>query len=154
MITNENETQLGGSCLFCGVQHGEKHLKDCNMLSQEEVTSICYPSVNSIMNEYLESIIPEDIAPKEKLNKPDWSVFPFTEALEVLKVFEYGAEKYHAPFTYRRGTGVPEHDLWSASLRHLIELQNGNQLDPESNCLHWAHIAANALMAIATLQRK
>jgi hypothetical protein len=43
MITNEEETQLGGSCLFCGVQHGEKHKGNCNMLTPEEVGKICLP---------------------------------------------------------------------------------------------------------------
>jgi hypothetical protein len=57
MITNEEETQLGGSCLFCGVQHGEKHKGNCNMLTDEEVGKICLPSKGYHMHEYLDSLM-------------------------------------------------------------------------------------------------
>jgi len=42
-MKEQEEIQLGGSCLFCGVQHGEKHKFNCNMLTEEEVTTICQP---------------------------------------------------------------------------------------------------------------
>lgn len=95
-------------------------------------------------------------APKDKTNKPSWWLFPYEEAEEVRKVFEHGATKYHAPFTYRQGTGVPLNDLWDATKRHLLELHaNGHyHYDTESQCLTWAHIAANALMAIAAINLK
>jgi hypothetical protein len=85
--------------------------------------------------------------PKETTGKPNWAVFPFAEAESVVKVFEHGANKYGAPFTYRKG--IPPAELWSAIMRHLIEIQNGNDIDAESGCLHMAHIAANALMMIS-----
>jgi hypothetical protein len=85
--------------------------------------------------------------PKEKEGKPDWSIFPFDEAQHVLYVFEYGAKKYGAPFTYRKL--VPRDYLLAATIRHLIEIQNGCDLDRESCLLHWAHVAANALMALS-----
>jgi len=88
-----------------------------------------------------------DRGPKENTGKPDWAVFPFAEAESVVKVFEYGANKYGAPFTYRKG--IPTSELWSAIMRHLIEIQNGNDIDSESGCLHMAHIAANALMSLS-----
>lgn len=84
--------------------------------------------------------------PKESAGKPDWSVFPFKESEEVVKVFEYGSKKYGAPFTYRRG--IPPSELWSAIMRHMIAIQNGEQIDPESGCKHIAHVAANALMSL------
>lgn len=86
--------------------------------------------------------------PKETNGKPNWAVFPFSEAEAVVKVFENGANKYGAPFTYRKG--IPQDELWSAIMRHLIEIQNGNDTDTESGCLHLAHIAANALMALSS----
>lgn len=85
--------------------------------------------------------------PKEKEDKPDWSIFPFDEAEHVLRVFEYGAKKYGKPFTYRQL--VPPDDLLAATIRHLICIQNGFSCDRESDLLHWAHIAANALMALS-----
>ena len=97
---------------------------------------------------------PKKTAPKEKSNKPDWAIFPFSEAEEVLKAFTFGAKKYGAPFTYRIGTGVPEDDLLSAVIRHLTAIQNGEDIAPDSQCLHWSHVACNALMAITTYQIK
>ncbi len=85
--------------------------------------------------------------PKEKEDKPDWSIFPFDEAEHVLRVFEYGAKKYCKPFTYRQL--VPPDELLAAAIRHLICIQNGFSCDRESGLLHWAHIAANALMALS-----
>ena len=97
------------------------------------------------------SLNQEDLAPKETHLKEDWTVFPFEEADFVRKVFEYGAKKYGAPFTYRRGKGVHENDLWAAVFRHMLKIRAGEDIDPESLCYHWGHIAANALMAISTL---
>lgn len=85
--------------------------------------------------------------PKEKEGKPDWSIFPFDEAQYVLEVFEHGAKKYSAPFTYRKL--VSPNDLLSASIRHLVEIQNGRNYDRESGRPHWAHVAANSLMALS-----
>lgn len=85
--------------------------------------------------------------PKETTGKPNWAVFPFAEAESVVKVFEHGANKYGAPFTYRKG--IPPAELWSAIMRHLIAIQNGNDVDAESGCLHMAHIAANAMMSLS-----
>jgi hypothetical protein len=85
--------------------------------------------------------------PKESDGKPNWSVFPFKEASDVLKVFEYGAEKYGAPFTYRKG--IPINELLAAIFRHAIEIQTGFDNDKESGLPHAAHIAANALMILS-----
>lgn len=85
--------------------------------------------------------------PKELTGKPDWSVFPFAEAESVVRVFEYGANKYGAPFTYRKL--VPINELLSALIRHAVEIQSGNMIDTESGCLHAAHVCANALMILS-----
>lgn len=85
--------------------------------------------------------------PKELADKTDWGIFPFAEAEHVCKVFEYGAKKYGAPFTYR--AGIPTIELLSAIFRHAIKLQSGVEVDQESGCLHASHIAANALMILS-----
>jgi len=92
-------------------------------------------------------------APKEKENKPNWSIFPFTELEEVLKVFEFGAKKYGAPFTYRRGKGVDKNDLFAAIFRHLLEIHKENLIAEDSQCYHYAHIIANCLMALSHIEK-
>lgn len=85
--------------------------------------------------------------PKETAGKLDWSVFPFTEAEHVCKVFEGGAVKYKAPFTYRQGIDMSK--LFAACMRHLVAIQRGERVDPESGQLHASHIAANGLMMVS-----
>lgn len=85
--------------------------------------------------------------PKDSAGKTQWSVFPFAEAEFVVRVFQKGAEKYGAPFTYRRG--IPVDELIEAAMRHLIALMSGERVDPESGELHAAHVAANGLMMIS-----
>jgi len=87
-------------------------------------------------------------APKEKEGKDRWHIFPFRECREVLKAFEFGVQKYGKPFTYRQGDGLPQEDMFDATMRHLEQIQAGEHSAADSNCLHWAHIAADALMAI------
>ena len=88
-----------------------------------------------------------DRGPKHTAGKRDWSVFPFKECEEVLKVFEYGADKYGAPFTYRKG--IPTEELFAAIIRHAVQIHIGFDNDKESGLSHAAHIAANALMMLA-----
>lgn len=98
--------------------------------------------------------VPDTFAPKEKENKPDWSIFPFTELEEVLKVFEFGVKKYGKPFTYRQGNGVSKRDLFAATFRHLLEIHKGNLTAKDSHCYHWAHIVANGLMYLSHPEEK
>jgi hypothetical protein len=133
---------------------------------KEELSQAIKDDICGIWDKALQKSVPKETleerenrerkerAPKEKSNKADWSIFPFSEAEEVLKAFAFGVQKYGAPFTYRQGTGVPEGDLFSATVRHLHEIQNGKITAKDSNCLHWAHIACNALMAISTLKKR
>lgn len=85
--------------------------------------------------------------PKEINGKPDWAVFPFQEASAVANVFAYGVKKYGRPFSYR--DGIPPTELLSAIFRHAIKIQEGELLDEESGLPHWAHIAANGIMAMS-----
>jgi hypothetical protein len=85
--------------------------------------------------------------PKEKDGKPDWSIMPFNEMEYALRVFEYGVKKYGGPFTYR--AGIPISELLSAAMRHLIAIQNGEEIDPESGQPHAAHVVTNGLMMIS-----
>lgn len=94
---------------------------------------------------------------KQQKGKRRWDVFPWQECEEVVKVFEYGTQKYGEPFKYRTpeakaGISIAE---WLAAIqRHIFELYKGNSIDNESGCHHLAHIAANALMAIAGIEKE
>lgn len=129
--------QIRKSMETSGISHPEKNIVTGEIVFKETQEKIGYPCALATVER----------GPKETTGKPNWAVFPFSEAEEVVKVFEYGAIKYGAPFTYRKG--IPPAELWSAIMRHLIEIQNGHDIDDESGCLHIAHIAANALMSLS-----
>ena len=83
--------------------------------------------------------------------KPEYSVLPYDAIEEVIQVFEYGADKYHAPLTYREG--IPASKLVSAGIRHFVQwFYRREEEDHESGCHHLAHAAANALMLLSMLR--
>ena len=89
---------------------------------------------------------------KDSEGKTAWQYFPFRECEEVAKTFEYGAKKYNKPFLYRSTEAqdtLDTKDWIAAIMRHIVEIDKGNQYDKETGCLHLAHIAANALMAMS-----
>lgn len=148
LLTTLGHIKLGGACIFCGVISGTPHKDGCQELNRPKPkpeTAAQAGGSGSITT-----------APKDKTGKPDWTIFPFEEAESVLKVFAYGAstEKYRAPFTYRKGKGITQEDSWAATFRHMLRIRAGQDIDMESYCYHWAHIAANALMAISALLKK
>ena len=89
-------------------------------------------------------------ANKELKGKPEYAVLPWDAIEEVVRVFEYGAKKYKAPFTYR--SGVAFSNLASAAFRHLVLwFFFREDHDKESGCLHLAHVAANVMMIISMI---
>ena len=78
------------------------------------------------------------------------------ELQEVVKAFNHGAspKKYKGPFTYRQNQGFPQKDMYDAVMRHMERIQAGELIADDSQCMHWAHIAADALMAIAGILKR
>lgn len=70
-------------------------------------------------------------------------LLPWRELEEIAKVYTAGARKYGAnrwqdlPDGYERYKG--------AMLRHLCELEKGNDVDADTGCLHAAQVAWNAI---------
>jgi len=84
--------------------------------------------------------------------KPSYSVLPYDALEQVIKVFEYGAGKYGRPFTYR--AGIPFSRLFESAMRHLVYWYYWHEdYDPETNCYHLAHAAANCLMLLTYLDK-
>jgi hypothetical protein len=69
----------------------------------------------------------------------------FSEAQDVVaQVFEYGAQKYSRKSFYR----IAFDDWEAAETRHKKARYRGELRDPESNLLHLAHQAANAIVML------
>lgn len=86
-----------------------------------------------------------------KDNKPRMELIPLEVLEEVAKVFTAGAKKYgentwqNLPDGYKRYSG--------ALLRHLTEIEKGNEIDEDTGCLHIAQVVWNA-MAMCHIKMK
>lgn len=78
-----------------------------------------------------------------KDDKVMMELLPWKELEEIAKVYTAGAKKYgpnkwqNLPDGYQRYKG--------AMLRHLTEVEKGNDVDPDTGCLHAAQVAWNAI---------
>jgi hypothetical protein len=87
---------------------------------------------------------------KADAGKPDWTLFPFDGAEEVVRVLELGAEKY-ARDNWR---SVPDaiNRYRKAGLRHRIADALGEANDPETGKSHLAHSVCCDLFVLALLR--
>ena len=79
--------------------------------------------------------------------KRNWTLLPFRELETVVKVFEYGAEKYG-----EEGWRFVSNWRWvyvNAMLRHLFAWRNGEVYDADSKLPHLSHAIANALILLS-----
>lgn len=74
---------------------------------------------------------------KYDASKPRWSLIPNGTMEEVIKVLEYGANKY-SPDNWKK---VPEMEVryYDAAMRHIDSYWQGEYLDEESGQPHLAH---------------
>ena len=75
--------------------------------------------------------------------KLQWSLVDFNSLEPLVRVLEYGKNKYGKD-NWKKGLD-PTQTLESLS-RHLFSLMAGEELDKESNLPHIGHILANAMM--------
>jgi len=78
-------------------------------------------------------------------NKPAMDLLPAFPLIEVAKVLEFGAKKY-GRFNWMKGMKWSR--LTSATLRHIMKWNNGEDVDEESNIHHLAHAACNILFLL------
>lgn len=68
--------------------------------------------------------------------KMDWTLLPFKQLEEVVKVLMMGAIKYEVDnWKFVK----PKERYDKAALRHRMSYQMGEKKDPESGCSHLAH---------------
>lgn len=86
---------------------------------------------------------PKDIAAR---NKCPVHLVPPVMIREVAYVLANGAAKY-GKWNWRTDP-VQLTNYEAAASRHLLAIRDGEDIDPESGLLHWAHVAATAAIAI------
>jgi hypothetical protein len=80
---------------------------------------------------------------KHDQDKPRMELLPLTAVQEVAKVMTFGAEKYAAHGW--KSLENAEERYTGALLRHLVKIQEGELIDPDSGLPHIAHVTCNSL---------
>lgn len=74
--------------------------------------------------------------------KPKWSLVHYGSLVPMIKVLEFGAEKY-TPDNWKKGLDLKE--ILESMQRHLAALMDGEEIDSESGIEHMGHIQCNAM---------
>jgi len=77
--------------------------------------------------------------------KADFSLIPLSTLEDEARVWEYGTKKYNA---WNWAKGMPWSVPYACAMRHLSAWQRGEEIDPESNLPHLAHVMCNIRMLI------
>lgn len=88
--------------------------------------------------------VEKELGRKENKGKIRPNLLPITELKEVIKVFEYGVEKYS--INNWKYVKDPINEYSNALSRHLLDYLEGEKKASDSNLPHLAHICANALI--------
>ena len=83
-------------------------------------------------------------AVKHDDGKADWSLVPFESLEGMVKVLEFGAQKY-AGWNWTTNGGFSYTRVLRSCLRHLFAWARGEDLDPESGLSHIHHAMCNLL---------
>lgn len=86
----------------------------------------------------------KEIGYKETKGKIRPNLLPITELKDVIRVFEYGVEKYSKDNWKHVKEPIEEYS--NALSRHLLDYLEGEKKASDSNLPHLAHICANALI--------
>lgn len=74
--------------------------------------------------------------------KLKWSLVDFDALEDMVKVLEFGAQKYSAN-NWKKGLNTDE--IAESMMRHLFAYLQGEDIDPESGLPHTGHIMCNAM---------
>lgn len=83
--------------------------------------------------------------------KRKYSLIDFKALEGMVEVLEAGARKY-SPDNWKKG--LPTNEIFESMMRHLVELQAGNELDEETGLHHTGHVLCNAMILAYMYQSK
>lgn len=81
-------------------------------------------------------------AERKNNGKLQWTQIDFESMEDMVRVLEFGAEKYDRD-NWKKG--FPVRQLCDSLLRHMTAFLNGEDIDPESGLTHIGHIQCNAM---------
>lgn len=80
---------------------------------------------------------------KYDTQKARWDLLPLPEIADIVDVYTAGAVKYSPNSWQHLEDGYNRYK--AALFRHLLEYENGNEIDEETGCKHLAQVAWNAI---------
>ena len=83
--------------------------------------------------------------------KPRWSLVPQSALIPMVKVLEFGADKYGVG-NWSKGLSIRE--TCESLKRHLDAFMEGEDTDPESGISHIGHIQCNALFISYMMKKR
>lgn len=94
--------------------------------------------------DYVDNVLKENKKDFEKADdgKLKWSLLPYNELEQVVKVLTEGAKKY-SPDNWKKCDDVARYK--DALLRHITAYMKGDKVDKEFGCSHLAHAMCNCL---------
>ncbi len=90
-------------------------------------------------------------AERYNTDKLKWSLVDFKSLEDMVKVLEFGAEKYSAD-NWKKG--LPTKEICESLLRHTFAFMNGEDVDSDSKQSHIGHIMCNAMFLSHMLREK
>lgn len=103
---------------------------------------------NTVYEKITKNLQPLPQAVKHDVGKTDWCILPVGASEEIIKVFQFGAEKYSRG-NFLDGDGLAYTRVLNSALRHIYSFMRGENIDPESNLSHLAHAGCNIYMLLA-----
>lgn len=83
-----------------------------------------------------------DKAIRHNEGKPRWSLVDFESLEPLVRVLEFGENKYGA-FNWKKG--LDKKEILESAMRHLIKLMSDIPLDEETKLKHEGHIMSNMM---------
>ncbi len=108
---------------------------------REDCTDCHYCKVS---NGNIESISTKP-AFKDDAAKPDMTLITYDMVAPAAKILKFGEKKY-GRLNYRNPNPGFEGRLIAATLRHLLQHNSGEELDPESGETHLSHALASLML--------
>lgn len=90
---------------------------------------------------------------KYDAGKLDWSLIPWDSVEEILKVLEFGKQKYSS-WNWATGEGFKYTRVFNSLVRHLFAWIRGEDVDPESGLSHLAHAGCNIFFLLYFVKNK
>lgn len=98
-----------------------------------------------------EGLKTEEVGLRYNTGKRRWSLVDFEALEEMVKVLEFGAEKYD-DHNWKKGMSVNE--VSESLMRHMFAFLNGEDDDKESGFTHLGHVQCNAMFLSYIMKHK